>query len=134
MATSEHFSAYELSCSHCGRGADIVSARLLELVEQLRSNCGGYPLQCNCAYRCPEHNAEVGGVPNSQHVLGTAMDIQCPSHLTIGQFRWYCEQLPFDGIGYYPWTDENGGGFIHVDVRNGGISDSTNRAYWEWDD
>ena len=84
MATSEHFSADELSCSHCGRGADIVSARLLELVEQLRYNCGGYPLQCNCAYRCPEHNAEVGGVPNSQHVLGTAMDIQCPSQLTIG--------------------------------------------------
>ena len=131
MATSEHFSADELSCNHCGRGADIVSARLLELVEQLRYNCGGYPLQCNCAYRCPKHNAEVGGVPNSQHVLGTAMDIQCPSQLTIGQFKWYCEQLPFDGIGYYPWTDENGGGFIHVDVRWGGVSDSCNRAYWE---
>ena len=132
MATSEHFSAAEVACSCCGTGADIVSPRLLELVEQLRSNTGGLPLHCNCAYRCPSHNAEVGGVPNSAHVMGTAMDIQCPDHLTIGQFKWYCEQLPFDGIGYYPWTDENGGGFIHVDVRWGGVTtDPDQRAYWE---
>lgn len=131
MATSQHFDEVEVSCHCCGRGAEVVSARLLELVEQLRYNIGGIPLHCNCAYRCPIHNDEVGGVPNSQHVLGTAMDIQCPNSLTIGQFKWYCEQLPFDGIGYYPCTDENGGGFIHVDVRYGGVSDYSNRAYWE---
>lgn len=132
MATSEHFSAEEVSCRCCGQGADVVSARLLELVEQLRANCGGYPLQCNCAYRCPDHNAEVGGVPNSQHVLGTAMDIQCPSQLTIGQFKWYAEQLPFDAIGYYPLDDENGGGFLHVDVRYGGVTeDPDEKVTWE---
>ena len=132
MATSEHFSEAEVACHHCGQGAEIVSARLLELVEQLRLNIGGYALQCNCAYRCPEHNAEVGGVPNSQHVLGTAMDIQCPPQLTIGQFKWYAEQLPFDAIGYYPFSDENGGGFLHVDVRYGGITtDPDDKVTWE---
>lgn len=132
MATSEHFSAAEVACHCCGQGEEIVQARLLELVEQLRENCGGYPLQCNCAYRCPEHNAEVGGVPNSQHVLGTAMDIQCPDELTIGEFKWYAEQLPFDAIGYYPEDDENGGGFLHVDIRYGGITtDPDLKVTWE---
>ena len=130
MATSEHFSAAEVSCRCCGQGEEIVHAKLLEYVERLRSDCGGYPLQCNCAYRCPKHNAEVGGVPNSQHVLGTAMDIQCPPQLDIGEFKWYAEQIPFDAIGYYP--NGYGGGFLHVDIRYGGITtDPNGKVTWE---
>ena len=120
MATSEHFSKVEVSCRCCGRGEEKVSKRLLELLEKLRYNIGGYPLHVNCMYRCPPHNREVGGVSNSQHVLGTAADIQCPPQLTIDEFKWYAEQLPFDGIGYYP--DGWGGGFLHLDVRDGGVN------------
>jgi uncharacterized protein YcbK (DUF882 family) len=68
-------------------------------------------------YRCPAHNAAVGGVPNSQHVQGTAADVQTPNfdHCnTPDQLAWYCRQLPFDGIGVYDWG-------CHVDVRDGGI-------------
>lgn len=113
---SEHFSDEELSCHCCGEGADIVSDRLLELLEQLRENIGG-PIEISCAYRCPSHNAEVGGVPDSQHVLGTAADIQTPDYEhcnTPETLKWYCEQLPFDGIGLYDWG-------CHVDVREGGV-------------
>lgn len=116
MPTSEHFSESELSCHCCGRGVEKISPRLLELLEQLRANIGG-PLEISCAYRCPKHNAEVGGVPNSQHVLGTAADVQTPNYEhchTPKQLLWYCEQLPFDGIGLYDWG-------CHVDVREGGI-------------
>lgn len=121
--TSEHFSNEEISCRCCGQGADLVSDRLLELLEQLRYNTGGLPLNVSCVYRCPKHNSEVGGVPNSQHVLGTAADVLCPDHLSMEEFKWYCENLPFDGIGVY-WNSE----FIHVDVREGGIGAG---YYWE---
>lgn len=116
MPTSEHFSEGELSCRCCGRGVEKISPRLLELLEELRESIGG-PIEISCAYRCPHHNAEVGGVPNSQHVLGTAADVQTPNYEhchTPEQLLWYCEQLPFDGLGLYDWG-------VHVDVRNGGV-------------
>ena len=34
-------------------------------------------LSINSGYRCEELNRLVGGVPNSQHVLGQAADIRC---------------------------------------------------------
>ena len=125
---SEHFSAEELMChgkeqGHCNCGVDTagkVSPRLLELLEQLRYNTGGRPIEISCAYRCPSHNIEVGGVPNSQHVLGTAADVQYPSYMSRGEFKWYAEQLPFDGVGEYDWG-------LHLDVRSGGIGD---RVTW----
>ena len=122
--SSKYFSDVELQCHGdgcCDGGAYNVSPRLLELLDQLRENIGG-PLNLSCAYRCPVHNAEVGGVPNSQHVLGNAADILCPDWLSMGEFKWYVEQLPFDGVGVYD------SGFIHVDVRDGGIFGG---YYWE---
>ena len=36
-------------------------------------------LSVNSGYRCEELNRLVGGVPNSQHMLGQAADIRCAS-------------------------------------------------------
>lgn len=117
---SEHFSSDEFACHHCGQVTEI-HPRLIELLEQLRKNCGR-PLHINSGYRCPVHNAEVGGVKNSQHVFGTAADVALPAGLSFGEFKWYVEQLPFDGVGFYP------NDFIHVDVRNGGVD---SKIFWE---
>jgi hypothetical protein len=35
----------------------------------------GKPLQVNSGHRCQEHNEEVGGVPDSRHTKGEAIDI-----------------------------------------------------------
>ena len=125
---SEHFSAEELMChgasqGHCGCGpetANNVSPLLLEKLEALRAMIGG-PIEISCAYRCPAHNAEVGGVSNSQHVDGTAADVQTPNYdhcNTPEQLKWFCEQIGFDGIGLYDWG-------CHVDVRDNGQSPNT---------
>ena len=115
---SQHFSVSEFACHHCGNCINI-HPRLIELLEKLRENIGGYPLHINSGYRCEYHNTNVGGVSNSQHLRGTAADVACPRQLNFGQFKWYCEQLPFDYIGCY--RDSN---FIHLDVRFGGVSKS----------
>ncbi len=121
---SEHFAQNEFACHCCGQGGGDMDPRLIVLLEQLRYNIGGYPLHINSAYRCPSHNAEVGGVPNSQHVLHTAADVARPDELSFDEFAWYVGQLPFDGIGLYPGAM---GDFIHVDTRHGGIG---SHIYW----
>jgi len=59
-------------------------------------------------YRSPEHNEKVGGVPNSSHTLGHAVDIYAPTsrqkYIIINALL----QAGFDRIG----VAKN---FIHVD-------------------
>jgi hypothetical protein len=49
-------------------------ARGLDRVRRLL----GHPLEISSGYRCPDLNAAVGGVPNSQHAQGLAVDFTCP--------------------------------------------------------
>jgi uncharacterized protein YcbK (DUF882 family) len=109
---SEHFSRVEMRCHDCGK-CDI-STDLLTALERLRA-LGPELIIVDDGYRCPEHNAEVGGVNGSQHTLGLAADIRIAG-LTLQQQYDRAKSIPafFDGgIGVYD------GGFIHVDVRNG---------------
>ena len=104
---SEHFDASEFWC----RGQDQktckcnhslkVQAELIEMLEELRKLCGNRPLYINSGYRCPEHNASIGGAANSQHCLGTAADVARPDGITFDEFVACVEKLPFDGIGIY---------------------------------
>ena len=54
---------------------DAVKALTLKVLQPLR-DIYGKPLEINSGYRCPKLNAEVGGVPTSQHVKGEAADIK----------------------------------------------------------
>lgn len=59
---------------------DSVIVRLLALcvyvLEPLRAVVG-HPIVITSGYRCPALNTAVGGVANSQHMLGEAADIRC---------------------------------------------------------
>lgn len=118
-----HFSSNEFTCHCCGRGT--VNPKLIELLEQLRAKACA-PVHINCGYRCPKHNAEVGGVQDSQHVKGTAADIYIPQ-IGFEKAKELVQSLPFDGTGFYPPLYDGGAWFIHVDVRNGGIG-----SHIEW--
>ena len=63
--------------------------------------------------RCKEHNAEVGGVANSEHLYGRAADLHSslpPSRLTQIAEQVTAEMIPGKGgIGLYSWG-------IHVDT------------------
>ena len=128
MLLSKHFDSEEFDCHCCNQGGDEMSPVLIELLEQLRADCGGYPLFINSGYRCSAHNAEVGGVKNSQHVLKTAADVARPYELTYDEFYHACLECKledgrhFDGVGYY--RDDN---FVHVDVRDDGLGE---RVTW----
>ena len=88
----------------------MVSGKLIEAWENFRHDWGE-PTKINSAYRCQTHNENVGGVPNSRHTLGNALDLE---------MNEYCDKIKmvhlarrhFDYVKIYPT-------FLHCDVRNG---------------
>jgi len=87
---------------------------LAEQLQELRDYLNK-PITINSGYRSPKHNRSIGGVKNSQHVLGTAADISVEG-LSSKKVHEAIEILIMDqamlqgGVGLYPT-------FVHYDVR-----------------
>lgn len=115
---SAHFSREEFDCM-CGCGAANVDQALIDGLEELRSLLAA-PITITSGVRCKRHNANVGGSPKSQHVLGKAADITVRGYTPeeIAAKAKMVSRFRNGGIGVYPsrW-------FVHLDVRNG-------RARW----
>jgi len=69
----KHFQVREFVCRHCGEVK--IESELIEILEELRKDLK-MPVVITSAYRCPKHNQEIGGVPNSAHTRGYAVDIR----------------------------------------------------------
>lgn len=110
-ALAKNFLVREFACRG-GSDTVLVDDALVVLLQKLRDHFGR-PVNINSGYRTPAHNAAVGGVPGSQHLLGTAADIAISEVAPLEVAR-YAEYLMPDqgGVGLY-------GGFVHVDVRPG---------------
>lgn len=104
---SPFFSPKELASK--GDGSLKFSYDTLIKINKLRSMVG-YPLTINSAFRDEKHNAVVGGSPNSQHKLGTAVDIRIESQEIGKRIEELAKSLEFKGIGRYKT-------FIHLDTR-----------------
>ena len=109
---SKHFSISEIAC-HCGCSQAIVNKELIEMAEKLR-NLTGLPMIVSSVNRCTKHNSNVGGVSNSLHLSGSAMDfhikgipvsklheIALAHHTKDGILKY--------GLGIYSWG-------CHIDV------------------
>jgi len=116
MKLTKNFSVEEFECK-CG--CDMpksVKPNILELAENLqalRDKVGRIDL--TNAYRCKEHNADVGGSVNSQHLLGKAADIKSkkfnPSDIAkIVDDMMLEETFKIGGVGIYNT-------FTHIDIR-----------------
>lgn len=120
----KYFTDAEFTCKHCGcllKGG--MNTVLLEKLDQLRERVGA-PIILTSGYRCPVHNANVGGVPNSQHVLGNAADIICDA-VSVNELADLAAEIGFDGIGRYYNSC-----FVHVDCRDNGNSPN----YYRWEE
>lgn len=112
---SEHFHEDEFRCKCCGQlPTGGMSKSLIATLEQVRAHFG-VSIKINSGYRCPKHNAAIGGAKNSQHMLGTAADIVV-SGVAPSTVHAYLDPIHDGGLGSYK-------SFTHVDARDG-------RARW----
>lgn len=72
-----YFSSDEFRCKDgCGAGIERMEPDLLRMLDEARK-IAGVPFSLSSAYRCAKHNKAVGGVPDSAHTRGYAVDIRC---------------------------------------------------------
>ena len=111
----KYFKKPEFACK-CGKYCDGYPAEIdmdmVKIADEIRSRIGK-PIHINSGLRCKTHNANVGGVSNSQHILGKAADLGCPSGFTPTQMASIAEDVMgyTGGIGIYSWG-------IHIDTRS----------------
>ncbi len=107
-----NFQPSEFACRCCGRGAEIVKPKLIAALQWVR-NDWGRPMAVTSGYRCPKHNAEVGGAKSSAHVFGEAADIADAD----GALRaWMTEDmLAIYGL----WAEDYWAtpGWLHMQIR-----------------
>lgn len=111
-----YFKRSEFACKcggkYCNGFPAEIDMRMVKIADEIRSRIGK-PITVNSGLRCKTHNANVGGVSNSQHLYGTAADLGCPAGCTPEQMASIAEEIMGDtgGIGVYPWG-------IHIDTRS----------------
>ena len=107
----KYFSKSELECS-CGCGKAEMNHEFMLALDHLRE-IYGHPIFLSSGYRCPDHNAAIGGVKGSYHTLGVAVDISIYgsfAHKLLG----YIFDLRFEGVGIAQKGPYNSR-FIHID-------------------
>lgn len=72
---TKNFKAGEFACP-CGCGKNEIRQELMDMLQNIRW-AYNKPMSVNSGYRCPAHNAEIGGKPDSAHIWGYAADIAC---------------------------------------------------------
>ena len=113
------FKDKEFACRCCGElppfARENIEALVRNVLDPVREKLGK-PIQVNSGYRCKNHNLEVGGVKNSQHLVGEAADI-APVHgagFTVQELADAIkENGRFDQMIVYP-------GFVHVSWKRNG--------------
>jgi uncharacterized protein YcbK (DUF882 family) len=115
-------------CKNCKQKGEMpleVYENIIKLSQQLQflRDYTGRPIKINSAYRCPEHNAKVGGSKNSQHIFGKASDITIQSLKPLEVYAMIEDLIDMGhmlqgGLGLYDT-------FVHYDIRK-------TKARWDY--
>lgn len=111
----KYFTRSEFKCQCGGRYCNGYPAEPAEetvrMADEIRKRVG-VPLTVNSGVRCKQHNANVGGVSNSLHTTGQAVDLS--GSISPAKLRQIAEQVQAEmipgrgGLGLYSWG-------VHID-------------------
>lgn len=101
---SDHLWSHEVACQGSGCCAEsVINPSMVDLFEEIRVDYGK-PIEIVTAggsgYRCPQHNADVGGAAGSLHLTGSAFDMHANviellpvvlRHLKDGEYGVYSD-------------------------------------------
>ena len=114
---TKNFSKEEFDCNDGSEMPINVYHNMVKVANQLQTlrDYIGKPIQVNSAWRSEEYNASIGGVKNSQHIMGRAADIVIKGMTPI-EVSKVIERLISNGdmlqggLGIYS-------SFVHYDIR-----------------
>ena len=113
---SANFKAKEMDCKCNKCNSTLIDEDLIKGLQRVRDHFNK-PLNITSGYRCPSHNAAVGGARASYHMKGQAADVYI-NDVTPLEIAQYAESTGlFNGIGKYS-------SFVHLDTRS-------NKYFWE---
>jgi hypothetical protein len=105
----KYFRKEEFSCK-CGCGSSEMEEKLIKVADRVREHFSN-KITVSSGRRCAKHNARVGGVSNSRHLSGRAMDF-CVSGFSSESVLAYVQKQP--EIRYAYAIDNN---FVHMDIE-----------------
>ena len=77
----KHFKKSEFTCK-CGCGLNNIQLEVVKIADEVREHFGSSAIVTS-GTRCEKHNKEVGGVSNSRHLKGKAIDMY------VQNVSWY---------------------------------------------
>jgi len=108
-----HFRRSEFACQCGGKYCNGYPAEpaetLVRVAERVREHFNA-PVTVSSGLRCTKHNAEVGGVANSRHTIGHAMDYCVAGH-TAAEVLAYAQAQPEIKYAYAINSD-----YVHMDI------------------
>ncbi len=110
----KHFKRKEFKCKcgnvYCNGYPAEPQEKLVKVADRVREHFGA-SATVSSGLRCKQHNANVGGVSNSRHLTGKAMDF-CIAGKTAAQVLAYVQKQP--EIRYSYAIDSR---FVHMDIQ-----------------
>lgn len=107
----KYFDDKEFGCKCCG--LNLQKDGIKRISDEIREWSGGRAFS-NSATRCRKHNAEVGGVSNSYHLYGNAIDIECENK-TGEELLAFCNEIVRSGRARYCYLIKNSKA-VHIDT------------------
>ena len=102
----KHFKQDEFRCKCCGKY--FVKDDLIYMLDRAR-DLAGVSFKLNSAYRCQSYNKKVGGVKDSAHTKGLAVEIAAPDDCTRFSIVSALLEVGFKRVLLYDT-------FIHCDI------------------
>lgn len=103
-------SEFACKCGKCGGFPVEPKEKLIKVADRVRKNFGK-AATVSSGVRCTQHNANVGGVSNSRHLSGKAMDFSV-SGVSGSKLLAYVQKQP--EIRYAYIIDGN---WVHMDIE-----------------